>query len=68
MNERKMAAARLAVLADRLAALLDGIVGADPDDAVGSIKVIYDGDRPSEWLQDAARQAVADYRFLRGQK
>ncbi len=48
-------------MADLLADLCGGVIGADDDDRIGTIKAHF-SNRPSMWLRDAMRGAVDAYR------
>ena len=52
---------RLTAAADVLADLCGGVTGADDDDRISEIKVIF-SEGPSMWLRDAMARAVDAYR------
>jgi len=69
--ERALEAARasdairnLIIVSDVIADLCGGVIGADNDDLVGSIKAHF-SDLPSMWLRDAMIDAVDAYRVTR---
>lgn len=55
---------RVGSAGDLIADLCGGVIGADDDDRVGTIKAHF-SDRPSMWLRDAMIDAVDAYRAAR---